>query len=159
MTILEFEQKHNVRLILKTESKFMRLIGLILGRKFRESFWTTYRLPFQKLSTITYTAKSGDPMQYKSTLSHELIHVKLLDKWYGPLLGGLLVSLVPLPVLFSGRWYIERYAYLDGILNYNYDIDGVVNLLWNGYGWPWPKPLMKRWFLRKIKEHKEKSND
>jgi len=64
-----------------------------------------------------------------------------------------LVWLLPLPVLFSGRWFIERAAYLDGIIKYGDDVEKCVNTLWDGYLWPWPKPLMRKWFYKKLKEH------
>jgi len=62
---------------------------------------------------------------------------------------------LPLPVLFSGRWYFERHAYLHNIINHGYSIERVVDTLWNNYLWCWPKPLMKKWFERKVKERKE----
>jgi len=89
------------------------------------------------------------------TLEHEMIHVEDMRSWWGLLKSALLVSLLPLPILFSGRWYVERYAYLHNIINHGYNIDRCVNLLWSGYGWAWPKPLMKKWFYKKVAEHKE----
>lgn len=158
MTIAEFEQKHGVRLIPKSKSKFMWLVGLILGKRFMD-FWITYRLPFQKATTITYPPKTDDPMKYKSVLEHELVHAKLLEKWYGPVLGALLVSVFPLPILFSGRWFIERSAYLCNILNHGYEVDWVIDTLWDNYLFCWPKSLMKRWFLKKIKEYEGRVKD
>ena len=155
MNITEFEKKHNVRFISKDKSWLMRLIGFF-SNTFTYNFWTTYRLPFQK-PTITYPPDTKDPMalRYRSIREHELIHCKDMRSACGLFKIFWLFLLIPLPILFSGRWFIERYAYLHGIINYNHSIDRVINILWDSYGWIWPKSLMRRWFNRKLKEHKE----
>jgi hypothetical protein len=30
------------------------------------------------------------------------------------------------------------------------DLERVVDTLWRVYGWCWPTPLMRRWFLRRL---------
>lgn len=150
-TIKEFQEQYNVKLICKSESKLMRFTDKFLSlfgtKDFMSKFWTTYRLPFGK-AVITYPVNETNPLECKSILEHELIHVKQMETWRGLLLTALFVSLFPLPIFFSGRWFIERNAYLYNIIHHNYEIEWVVNTLWNGYGWCWPRPLMKKWFIK-----------
>lgn len=159
MTIEEFEKQNKVKLILKKKSRFMRFSAFFLGKGFMENFWTTYRLPF-KGPVITYP-DSNDISKFENipdwavpVLEHEMIHVEDLRSTWGLVKSALLVSVLPLPVLFSGRWFLERHAYLHGMVKYGDDVDERVEALWNGYFYPWPKSLMKKWFLKKIAEHK-----
>lgn len=159
----DFEAKNNVRLLPKNKSITMRIIGALLyvfmGSKFMDNFWTTYRLPFQKRSTIAYPLKSvSDPMSpaYRSILEHEVVHSKDFSTAWGLFKMFWFVWLIPLPIFFSGRWYVERKAYLENILHHNYSIDYVVNVLWFQYAWCWPRPLMRKWFLREYKKAKAK---
>lgn len=147
MTKTEFEIMHDVRLIPKSRSRLMRLAGVFLGSAFMTDFWTTYRVPFAK-PVISYPDDTREPMRHTTTLDHELVHVGQLRPWYGPFLLSLLVTVFPLPFFFSGRWYIERPAYLNEIKNNIRELDDAVDILWNDYGWCWPKPLMRRWFQK-----------
>ena len=158
-TIQQYEAEKQVRLIPKTQSLLMRLTAFILGSGFMNNFWTTYRLPFQKVPTITYPPDVLDPLKYFYTLEHEMVHVEDLRKPFAPIYMGLMVSLLPLPILFSGRWYVERYAYLHNILNHGYSVDYVVETLWSKYAWCWPRSLMRKWFLKKIAERSKKNED
>jgi len=64
---------------------------------------------------------------------------------------GALNFLVPLPVLLSGRWYVEREAYLDEIRRGRKTIDRAVEQLWGfGYLYPWLPFLMRRWFTKQL---------
>ncbi len=150
----EFEKKYNVKFISKKESVVMRIIGFF-SRTFMYDFWTTYRLPFQKKVRITYPPDTIEPMgeRYKGTREHELIHAIDMGTSWGLFKMFWLLWLIPLPIIFSGRWFFERYAYLYNLLYHGYKIDYVVDALWGGYGWAWPKCLMKKWFNKKIKEH------
>jgi len=160
MQIVEFEHKHNIKLIPKHKSLAMRIIGFF-SKSFINNFWTTYRLPFQKQATIAYP-ESNDISKYDQIpdwamriLEHELVHVKDMSSSWGLFKMFWLVWLLPLPILFSGRWFIERHAYLYGMIKYNDNVDERVDALWNGYAWPWPKYLMRKWFNKKLNEHKE----
>lgn len=161
MKIKEFEKKHSVILIPKKQSRFMKLVSRVLGKTFMDEFWTTYRLPGE-LPTITFpdvndlTKYDQIPSWAWPVLEHELIHAEDMRSTWGLIKSAFLVSIFPLPVLFSGRWFIERYAYLHGIIKYGDDVDAVVESLWSGYGFPWPKSLMRKWFNKKLEEHKEK---
>lgn len=114
------------------------------------NFWTTYRLPFKK-PVITYPNDINNPMLYPHILEHEIIHVEDMRSPWGLFKSFCLVWLLPLPIFFSGRWFIERKAYLHNIKNHNYEIEWVVDTLWNSYGWCWPKFLMRRWFNKKLR--------
>jgi len=151
----EFEKKYNVLLLPKNKSWPMRIIGFF-SKSFMYNFWTTYRLPFQKKARITYPPGTN-PMEkwYIPTLEHELIHVKDMSTAWGLFKMFWLVWLLPLPIIFSGRWFIERYAYLHNILNHGRKIEDVVDILWSGYLWAWPKCLMRKWFNKKVKEKGE----
>lgn len=155
MTLKEFQNKNNVVIKPKSKSWPMKLIGFF-SKKFMLDFWTVYRLPFGK-PTITHPDAITDPLdpKYTSTIEHEMIHVEDLRSAWGLFKAFWLVWLLPLPVLFSGRWYLERHAYLHNIINHRYPIDAVVDALWNGYLWPWPKSMMTKWFEEKVEEHKK----
>jgi hypothetical protein len=160
MNITEFEKKHNVGLIRKDKSIPMKIIGFF-SSNFMNHFWTTYRLPFQKKGTITYP-KSNNLSKYKEIpewaqpiLEHELIHIEDMKSGWGLFKMFWLVWLLPLPIIFSGRWFIERHAYLHNILNHGRSIEDSVNTLWSGYLWAWPKCLMQKWFNKKVKEKGE----
>jgi hypothetical protein len=149
----DFENKHNVLLLPKDKSWPMRIIGFF-SKTFTYRFWTTYRLPFQKKARITYPP-DVNPIKpwHLPTLEHELIHVKDMSTSWGLFKIFWLLWLIPLPIIFSGRWFIERHAYLHNIINHDRKIESVVNILWNGYGWVWPKYLMRKWFEKKVKEN------
>jgi hypothetical protein len=151
----EFERKNNVILMKKEDSRVMRFANFffrLFGNKdFMTEFWTTYRLPFQKKATITYP-DSLYTDQDEAILEHEMFHVRQLKPWYGPFVGGLLVTLFPLPIIFSGRWFMERHPYLNDIVKKRGTIDQVVDILWYGYGWCWPKSLMRKWFAKQIQK-------
>jgi hypothetical protein len=154
----EFENKHNINLVSKADSKLMKVIGWFLKPftpTFMTEFFTTMRLPFQKRPTIYYPTTINDPISRQSTMEHELIHADDMRTGWGLFKMAMLVSIFPLPIIFSGRWYIERKAYLHNIVNHNYNIDAVVNSLWSNYLIPWPKPLMKKWFLKQLSEEKK----
>lgn len=158
MKISEFEQKYNVILTLKKKSWPMRFVGFFLGSNFMEHFWTTFRLPFQKRATIAFP-DSNNLSKYEEipewamgVLDHELIHVEQFRPWYGPISVVLLVTIFPLPVFFSGRWYIEFPAYLEDIRKGSLTINQAAEILHSSYFYPWPKLLMKRKFYKYLKE-------
>lgn len=140
-----------IRVIKKSESKLMRFIGFF-SKKFMTEWWTTYRVPFGA-ATITYPDDIDNPYRYRNVIMHEVVHCNQFKPWYGPIWMLLLETVIPLPVLFSGRWFVERQAYLRDILTGCSHIEESVDTLWGSYGWVWPKPLMRRWLERKFKEH------
>ncbi len=135
-------------LVSKRNSPVMQFLALFLGRQFMLGFWTTLRLPFQRRCRIYYPEGVTIPRWHWQVIDHELVHVEQFKPWWGPWAMILGAVLLPLPVLFSGRWFIERRAYLRDIKDGRRTVNGVVELLWSGYGWAWPKPLMRRWFQR-----------
>lgn len=126
----------------------MRAIGFF-SRRFTRDFWTTYRVPFG-LPTITYPDRVKDPLRRPGTLDHELIHCQQFRPWYGPIWIALLAAVLPLPIIFSGRWFIERPAYLADIKAGRLTVDRAVEILWTGYVAPWPPALMRRWFRSRL---------
>lgn len=152
MTKERFEDTYGVRLVSKKDDLLMKLIGILLmvfGVDF-ERFFTTYRLPFQKRATIAYPPNICDIMRFRDVLEHELYHVKQFSPWYGPLVVFLLVTIIPLPVFFSGRWFVEREPYLNDIKNRRYSIEAAVNTLWAYYFCCWPRFLMRKWFKKQL---------
>ena len=135
--------------VAKAQSPLMRLISVFLGDSFRARFWTTWRLPMQRYVRIGYPTTVQHPEMRSEMCRHELVHARDFARWWGP--WWMLACLVfPVPVLFSGRWFLERHAYLGDIKAGTRTIDDVVYGLWRGYGWPWPKFLMRRWFEREL---------
>jgi hypothetical protein len=145
----DWEAKHDVRLLSKKDSLPMRFVRMFLWSF--DSFWTTYRLPFCK-PVIAYPPRVVDPTIWEKILLHELVHVEQFRPWYGPLKMALLAAIFPLPILFSGRWHIERDAYLQDIRIGRLTTDEAVDSLWYGYMWPWPRPWMRRWFQDRLEK-------
>lgn len=133
------------KLVPVSKSLFRKLLSFIIDK----NFWTTYRLPFQSYVTVTYPDACEVPGASK-TLKHECFHVEQFSPWYGPYLVFLLTLLLPLPVLFSGRWFIERQAYLYDIRRGVQTVDSAIDILWNDYGYCWPKRLMRKWFIKQL---------
>lgn len=138
-------------LVPKALSPLMRALALVLGRGFLTDFWTTWRAPFQRSVRIGYPDTVTHPEEYAGVIVHELVHAAQFRPWWGPLWVALLAALLPLPVLFSGRWFVERHAYLLDIRDGRHSVDGAVYLLWHRYGWAWPPGLMRRWFERQLR--------
>jgi hypothetical protein len=138
-----------VRLVPKRSSRLMRAAALALRalglRDFQERYWTTIG------RTIYYPACVCDPLAHRDVLAHELVHVRQWQRW-GVLLW-ISYLLLPLPFGLSWfRWRWEREAYLVQIeraTDREREIERVVTALWSGYGWPWPRAWMRRWFERR----------
>lgn len=145
--IISFQYSPPVEIIRKDSSLLMRAIGWVLPSF--SLFWTTYRLPFC-IARICYPKFVNDPREHKDTIAHEMVHVRQFQGALGPLKMLLLATVFPLPVLFSGRWLIEREAYLNDIRAGRHTIDAAVDVLWRAYGYPWPKSLMRSWFKKKL---------
>lgn len=140
---------NNVEFIPKSKMKSMRVVSWFLGKRFMTNFWTTIRFPFSKKTIIAYPDSVENPheLRYISTIEHELIHARDMSTGWGLFKTFMFYFFIPLPIFFSGRWFVERKAYLHNIINHGYNIDRVVETLWNGYVFPWPKSLMKKWFI------------
>jgi len=130
----------------KASSRLMRVCGALLwalgNRSFVERYWTTIG------RTIYYPTCVGDPLAHPIVLEHELVHVRQWERW-GVLLW-VSYLLLPLPVglcWFRFRW--EREAYLVELhhaVDREREIDRIVDALWFGYAFPWPRSWMRRWF-------------
>lgn len=152
----DFEKMYGVLLVNKKDSPLMIILHFLLsiiGSDFMNGFFTTWRLPFQKKVRIGYPPSIKDPLSdgCMGIMMHELVHAEDLKKWYGPIWYILFVTIFPLPVFFSGRWFVERRAYLQDIRLGRIDLNAAIDTLWSGYGWAWPKKLMRRWFEKRLK--------
>ncbi len=147
----------------KSQDKLMRFCAWFLGQNFMTQFWTTYRLPFGR-AIITHP-DHVDPQlpAHQGTVQHELVHVAQFSPWWGPWWVISCVVFFPLPVLFSGRWWIERRPYLIDIVEGRRTINQAVDVLWKGYGYCWPRRFMRAWFSKNLKKHRgtwlDKKND
>ena len=141
----------DVILVRKDASWTMWALSWILGADFMTKWWTTYRWPFQKARiAFPTTLTAAQAIMKVDTLNHELVHVEQFRPWWGPPVIFALEVLFPLPVLFSGRWFVERPAFLLDIKTKRRTIDQAVDKLWTGYFYPWPRSLMRRWFEREL---------
>lgn len=142
-------------LIRKDKSKLMRFLNVItwpfLRGKFLNDIWTTWG------KDIYYPCDfSDDSMASKAiyAIAHEKVHVKQFE--YLGKLGFLIwYFLLPLPFFFSGRWWLEKDAYLIDLSYYmslGYTKENAVNMIVDHlsgfYFRPWPKYLMKEWFMK-----------
>ena len=140
----------NVKLIKSEDAKLMRffavLLALIGNDRFLRSFWCTIG------RKIYYPQCVTDPWKHVTIIEHELVHVQQWIKWR--LLFAISYLLLPLPFgLAWCRWRFEREAYLINIRassNPHAEVAWVVESLWSKYGWTWPKPLMRKWFMKQI---------
>lgn len=118
-------------------------------------FFMVYRLPFSRTTKLTYPDHKFNPdnpddrARCKKLLKHEKYHIDFNETWWGPWMV-LLWMIFPFPVLFSGRWFLERGAFLVDIRNQRVTVEEAVECLWVDYKWAWPKPLMRRWFQNEI---------
>lgn len=170
MTKSEFESENGVKLVRKDELWEMRLIAWVFnlfpkyarmdgtkigrGDRFMKYFWTTWkRLPWSKHVHICHGTSEMDPMGWELAWlrTHELFHVRSMKTLWGWIKTAFLYVLVPLPVFYSGRWYIEREAYLNDINSGILTIDQAIEQLWADYFMPWPKKKMKAWFEEQSK--------
>jgi hypothetical protein len=141
-----FEQTYQVLLRPKGDLGWANIIGQ-LSPTFMTRFWTTTRFPGQ-LPVISYPTTVDNPMdpRYRTILKHELVHCQQMRSTWGLIRSIALYFFLPLPIFFSGRWYMERTAFLidinDGIKTPAYTVE----LLWRSYLYPWPRTLMRRWF-------------
>lgn len=150
----------------KRKSRLMRVLAFFLGAKFSERFWTTIG---PKRIWAPTTADLSDLRRYTGVLLHEIEHIKQARRW--PVMFQISYLLLPVPVFFAWfRWYFERKAYLASLWYFRehvlgpeswgdpvthnaivaQEIDRIVNTLWSNYGWCWPKPWMRRYFLKHI---------
>ena len=133
-----------VRYVSKADSKLMRFFGFF-SSSFMTDYWTTIE------HTIYYPTTVTNPLapENEQTRNHEALHVKQFER-YGWFLMGCAILFFPLPVLFSGRWWIERTPYLEDIKAYKtIPVEAFVDAL-SCYLYPWPKCLMRRWFLKQL---------
>lgn len=130
----------------KAESRLMKLISFFLGAWFMRRAWTTIG------SHTIWAPSSADLVnldKHEVTLRHELMHIRQARLYPGWFQFSYLFF--PVPFLFAwGRWRWEREAYLVNIEAGTHSVEEVINLLWSKYLWTWPKPLMRRWFLREV---------
>ena len=142
----------DVRIETKDKLPLMKCLAFFLGKRFMTDFFTTYRIPFCSpvIACPVGVNTARVHLDYAQTMRHEMYHVRQFAPWYGPIWMLLLVALVPLPILWSGRWLVEREAYLSDI-RHGADLEAVVQVLWHDYGWCWPTPLMRRWFYKQLR--------
>jgi hypothetical protein len=98
---------------------------------------------------VFYPTYIFDPLsdKYEDTVRHELVHVRQWRKGWFKFVA--LYFIFPLPVLFSGRWFIEREAYLEQIKADPFiNPSWISSVLWENYLCPWPKSWMTKWFLQ-----------
>lgn len=154
MTREEFELEHDVDFVCKDKLWSMRLVGFF-WKRFMTDFWTTMRFPFQR-GFIAYptglTEAQALSDSKKGIRAHELVHKKQQEGWWGLTKSFFLYFIVPLPIFFSGRWFIERPAYLLDIKSKRLTLEKAVAILWNSYLFPWFPSLMKSWFENELRK-------
>ncbi len=139
-----------VRFIRKDQSRLMRVISYFFPAN--RMFWTTVRFPFGG-PRVYYPEYVGDPHDHGMIVHHEMVHVDQQKTAWGLFKTFWLAWLLPLPIGFSGRWFIERDAFLGDIKRLggtDLAIAAAVSDLHSGYLWPWPRKLMYAWFKKQL---------
>ena len=86
--------------------------------------------------------------EQEDTKRHEERHAKQWGKY--KIFFVPLYLFVPVPCIFAYfRWKFKRGPYLLDIKD-GRSIESVVQSLWSNYFFAWPKPLMRRWFEKKM---------
>ncbi|MCK5616075.1 hypothetical protein KAR91_80170 [Candidatus Pacearchaeota archaeon] len=118
---------------------FVSIILLFVSKRFWITIWdTTY-----------YPEAIIDPMKNKRCVKHEYKHYLQWDKF--GVFFPILYLFIPFPIFFAYfRWLFERSAYLIDILEFNIDVERVVNVLWRKYLFVWPKCWMRKWFMNHV---------
>jgi len=167
LNIGEYAYRHDIRFVRKDKGPWwMRALCKIMGKTFRERFWTTIgKTMYYPTNVEPETAVLGLECSvaratfnmrlknegWRHVIEHELYHVEQYRRFWH--FYSLLYLLVPLPILFAYfRWRFERVAYLHQIKHYGRSVEVTVDLLWRVYGWCWPKPLMRRWFNKELRK-------
>lgn len=93
--------------------------------------------------------------RHLGTVDHEIGHVKQIDgAWWRPLVAGVWYFLLPLPFVYSGRWWAERVPYAYNLrqwvhvrhLDREEVLDEVVGSLTTNYALAWPPWEMRAYF-------------
>lgn len=152
--IREFEELHDVRLRPKKDSFWNWLVGLVVPG-WNTLLYTTLRVPWERKPTIWYPEGAEitllcyievhDLASRGTVLTHELTHADDQRTLAG-LVWTVLCQVFPLPVFFSGRWFVERYAFLGDIRRGRHTVESAVYTLHKHYGRPWPRQWMREWF-------------
>jgi hypothetical protein len=84
--------------------------------------------------------------QHLQRVAHELAHVA---QWHRYGKAGFLLRyfVFPLPVFYSGRYFLEREAYAVDVRWFNLSPGAAAtNLCSKAYGWSWPRSSAELWF-------------
>lgn len=134
-------------------------LRLNLTKRFVAGRWVTIGRTVYHPGEIDYESLSETKQvlwlnRYLKKIAHECHHLGQYDRlspfgwaWVGTLLFGLFYFFLPLPVLLSGRWWLERRPYLMETLWFQErSLEATVDILWRSYLYPWPRRWMLRWF-------------
>lgn len=129
----------------KRSSLLMRTIGAV-APKFMTHYWTTF------WGVIYYPTSVRRPMasEHRYIAQHELVHLHQQRDLGGKILTILLYLIFPLPIFFSGRWFVERDAFLLDIKNGYRTVAESVDELHFNYIRPWPRSWMAKWFRERL---------
>lgn len=148
-----FANEHGVTLKLRSTLWLLRFTDwfskVFLRIKKPEEQWCT-----TLNKTIYYPVgrtESDMYSKYCDAIEHEFVHVlqRERDGYFGFMFRYLFLWF---PVFFAKfRFQYEAEAYLLNIVRHGYDLYSVVDCLWTGYLWPWPKKWMIDWFVSQTK--------
>jgi len=164
MTIKEFEDLHEVFIMPKSSHWFHKVAGWFIPA-WNVGIFSVLRFPGRSRPVIwvpdARLNQDGFVSKYSGTLKHELVHCHQQSSWWGVTMTSLLVTVLPLPVFYSGRWWVERYAFLKDIERDKasgkygkYTPEIAAQILHESYGRPWPVKKMIKWFETEINKTK-----
>jgi hypothetical protein len=146
------------RIVTARNSRTRRICERFLGANYIDNVVMVYRWPGQSWVRVSVPQHWETEQQSVGQVlgpdlyAHEAVHIRQFSTRWGPWVVPLLATILPLPVFFSGRWFIERRAFLVDILNGVLTVPQAVAILHSRYGMPWPRSMMRRWFLRELKK-------
>jgi len=122
------------------------------GERFMNRFVTTYRLPFDPVPTIAIPANFNiTHPKWWWLFEHEMVHANDMRGPFQLFRMAFLVAIIPLPIILSGRWYIERDAFWNDIKWGIKSPERVAQMLWDDYFWAWPKKWVIQYYRQRLR--------
>lgn len=142
-----------MRLVAKFLSIFPKIDGRTRGEIFMTEYATTYRKPWDKLPIFAVPDEWDLSDKRREGLwEHERVHADDMRTLWQLTKMFCLLLFFPMPIIFSGRWYIERYAKLVNMRRGELTPEKAADDLWGFYLWAWPRKMAIKWWKEQLEK-------